>query len=45
MYGQLFQAADTEGVGVVTGDVAVKFFEKSRLDPRVLGEASIISLY
>ncbi|KAI9792315.1 MAG: hypothetical protein M1816_002540 [Peltula sp. TS41687] len=38
VFGQLFQAADTEGVGVVTGDVAVKFFEKSRLDPRILGE-------
>ena len=41
LFGQLFQAADTESVGVVTGDVAVKFFEKSRLDPRVLGEVSI----
>lgn len=42
VFGQLFQAADTEGVGVVTGDVAVKFFEKSRLEPRILGEVSII---
>ncbi|KAI9669217.1 MAG: hypothetical protein M1817_004712 [Caeruleum heppii] len=38
LFGQLFQAADTENVGVVTGEVAVKFFEKSRLEPRVLGE-------
>ncbi|KAI9853198.1 MAG: hypothetical protein M1838_000054 [Thelocarpon superellum] len=38
LFGQLFHAADTENVGVVTGDVAVKFFEKSRLEPRVLGE-------
>lgn len=42
VYGQLFQQADTEGVGVVTGDVAVKFFEKTRLEPPVLGEASRI---
>ncbi|KAI9816348.1 MAG: hypothetical protein M1832_005105 [Thelocarpon impressellum] len=35
VFGQLFQAADTENVGVVTGDVAVKFFEKSRLEPRI----------
>ncbi|GAB0144009.1 hypothetical protein EsHS_00004506 [Epichloe bromicola] len=38
VYGQLFRQADTEGVGVVTGDVAVKFFEKTKLDSRVLGE-------
>ncbi|KAI9684669.1 MAG: hypothetical protein M1829_000043 [Trizodia sp. TS-e1964] len=38
VFGQLFQAADTEGIGVVTGEVAVKFFEKTRLEPRVLGE-------
>lgn len=38
VYGQLFRQADTESVGVVTGEVAVKFFEKTRLDPRVLGE-------
>jgi len=38
VYGQLFRLADTENVGVVTGEVAVKFFEKTRLDSRVLGE-------
>ncbi|KAK0634358.1 hypothetical protein B0T17DRAFT_513112 [Bombardia bombarda] len=38
VYGQLFRAADTESVGVVTGEIAVKFFEKTRLDSRVLGE-------
>ncbi|KAI1492858.1 hypothetical protein F5X96DRAFT_624637 [Biscogniauxia mediterranea] len=38
VYGQLFRQADTESVGVVTGDVAVKFFEKTRLDSRILGE-------
>ncbi|KAH0558338.1 hypothetical protein GP486_005001 [Trichoglossum hirsutum] len=35
---RLFQLADTENIGVVTGEVAVKFFEKSGLLPRVLGE-------
>ncbi|KAK4102492.1 hypothetical protein N658DRAFT_506128 [Parathielavia hyrcaniae] len=38
VYGQLFRYADTDNVGVVTGEVAVKFFEKTRLDSRVLGE-------
>ncbi|KAL2261953.1 hypothetical protein VTK26DRAFT_2910 [Humicola hyalothermophila] len=38
VYGQLFRQADTENVGVITGDVAVKFFEKTRLDSRILGE-------
>ncbi|KAL2131210.1 hypothetical protein VTI74DRAFT_5413 [Chaetomium olivicolor] len=38
VYGQLFRAADSDNVGVVTGEVAVKFFEKTRLDSRVLGE-------
>lgn len=37
-YGQLFRQADTDNVGVVTGETAVKFFEKTRLDSRVLGE-------
>lgn len=43
VYGQLFRHADSEGVGVVTGEVAVKFFEKTRLDSRVLGEVSSLS--
>ncbi|UKZ80766.1 hypothetical protein TrVFT333_008531 [Trichoderma virens FT-333] len=38
IYGQLFRQADTDGVGVVTGEIAVKFFEKTRLDSRILGE-------
>ncbi|KAA8894505.1 hypothetical protein FN846DRAFT_900891 [Sphaerosporella brunnea] len=38
VFGQLFQAADNEGLGVVTGELAVKFFEKSGLSPRILGE-------
>ncbi|OAA55805.1 ef hand domain containing protein [Niveomyces insectorum RCEF 264] len=37
-YGQLFRQADTESVGIVMGEVAVKFFEKTRLDSRTLGE-------
>jgi len=37
-FGQLFQQADTDRLGVVTGEVAVKFFEKTRLPPSVLGE-------
>ncbi|KAL2160775.1 hypothetical protein VTH06DRAFT_972 [Thermothelomyces fergusii] len=38
VYGQLFRQADADNVGVITGEVAVKFFEKTRLDSRVLGE-------
>ncbi|KAH8820494.1 hypothetical protein F5884DRAFT_51782 [Xylogone sp. PMI_703] len=38
VFGQLFRQADTDNLGVVTGEVAVKFFEKTRLEPRVLGE-------
>lgn len=37
-FGQLFKQADPEGLGVVTGDAAVKFFEKTQLDSAVLGE-------
>ena len=44
MFGQLFQRADSDGLGVVTGEVAVKFFEKTRLEPRVLGEVRILYL-
>ncbi|KAF2154899.1 hypothetical protein K461DRAFT_291803 [Myriangium duriaei CBS 260.36] len=38
VYSQLFQQADTDRLGVVTGEVAVKFFEKTKLAPNVLGE-------
>jgi hypothetical protein len=41
VYGQLFRQADSDNVGVVTGEVAVKFFEKTRLDSRILGEVSL----
>ncbi|KAI4116773.1 MAG: hypothetical protein LQ345_002865 [Seirophora villosa] len=37
-FGQLFSAADTDKLGVVTGEVAVKFFEKTKLPPATLGE-------
>ncbi|KAI4247373.1 MAG: hypothetical protein LQ352_006168 [Teloschistes flavicans] len=37
-FGQLFSAADTDKIGVVTGEHAVKFFEKTRLQPATLGE-------
>ncbi|CAI6333646.1 unnamed protein product [Periconia digitata] len=37
-YQYLFQAADTEKLGVITGEVAVKFFERTKLAPAVLGE-------
>ncbi|KAL8919129.1 MAG: hypothetical protein Q9172_005110 [Xanthocarpia lactea] len=37
-FGQLFTAADTDKIGVVTGEVAVKFFDKTRLPPATLGE-------
>lgn len=38
LFGQLFSAADSDKLGVVTGEVAVKFFEKTRLSPAILGE-------
>lgn len=37
-FGQLFSTADTDKLGVVTGEVAVKFFERTRLSSDVLGE-------
>ncbi|KAI1269587.1 hypothetical protein F5Y18DRAFT_104149 [Xylariaceae sp. FL1019] len=38
VYGILFHQADTENVNVVTGEIAVQFFEKTKLDSRILGE-------
>ena len=43
LFGQLFSAADSEKLGVVTGEVAVKFLEKTRLPPDVLGEVALLS--
>ena len=37
-YHQLFREADPDGFGAVSGDVAVKFFEKTKLAPEVLGQ-------
>ncbi|XHF98315.1 hypothetical protein AWENTII_001871 [Aspergillus wentii] len=34
---QLFQAADTTNLGVITGEIAVPFFEKTKLPPESLG--------
>ncbi|KAF7587673.1 hypothetical protein BBP40_006884 [Aspergillus hancockii] len=34
---QYFQAADTTNLGVITGEVAVPFFEKTKLAPDTLG--------
>lgn len=42
LFGQLFSAADSDKIGVVTGEVAVKFFEKTRLSPDVLGEVGLL---
>ncbi|OCL10120.1 hypothetical protein AOQ84DRAFT_337972 [Glonium stellatum] len=38
VFSHLFAQADTEKLGVVTGEVAVKFFERTKLAPAVLGE-------
>lgn len=40
VYAQLLKEADPDGFGAVSGDVAVKFFEKTRLAPDVLGQVS-----
>lgn len=37
VYYQLFQAADKTNLGVITGEVAVPFFEKTKLPPETLG--------
>jgi hypothetical protein len=34
---QFFQAADTTNLGVITGEIAVPFFEKTKLAPDTLG--------
>ncbi|KAK5951029.1 hypothetical protein OHC33_007782 [Knufia fluminis] len=38
IYGNLLKEADPDGFGAVSGDVAVKFFERTRLPPDVLGQ-------
>lgn len=39
---QLFQAADTTNLGVITGEIAVPFFEKTHLPSGTLGEVCIL---
>jgi len=39
---QLFQVADTTNLGVITGEIAVPFFEKTKLPPGVLGEVRCV---
>jgi len=43
VYGNLLKEADPDGFGAVTGDVAVKFFERTRLPPDILGQACYTS--
>ena len=39
LFGQVFSAADSDNLGVVTGDVALKFFpDRTKLPSEVLGE-------
>jgi epidermal growth factor receptor substrate 15 len=38
VFQHLFQQADTEKLGVITGEIAVKFFERTKLAPAVLEE-------
>ena len=38
VYGNLLKEADPDGFGAVSGDVAVKFFERTRLPPDILGQ-------
>ena len=38
VYGQLFRAADPDGFGAVSGDVAVTFFDRTKLSSEVLGQ-------
>jgi epidermal growth factor receptor substrate 15 len=35
---QIFAQADTQGIGIITGDVAVKVFQGAKLSPSALGE-------
>jgi len=40
LYGQLFQEADTDKLGIVTGEIALKFFQRTKLDFALLGEVN-----
>jgi epidermal growth factor receptor substrate 15 len=37
-YDRLLKEADPDGFGAVSGDIAVKFFERTKLPPDVLGQ-------
>ena len=39
---QLFQVADTTNLGVITGEIAVPFFEKTKLPSGTLGEVRYV---
>lgn len=43
-YAQLLKEADPDGFGAVSGDVAVKFFERTKLPPDVLGQVRRCSI-
>ncbi len=43
IYSQLLKEADPDGFGAVSGDVAVKFFERTKLPPDVLGQVRMSS--
>jgi epidermal growth factor receptor substrate 15 len=43
VYDQLLKEADPDGFGAVSGDIAVKFFERTKLPPDVLGQVSTYS--
>ncbi|PHH66837.1 hypothetical protein CDD81_5969 [Ophiocordyceps australis] len=38
VFGDLFKQADPDNIRIVTGDAALGFFDKTRLDSRILGE-------
>jgi epidermal growth factor receptor substrate 15 len=38
LFGQLFRDCDPEGTGVVTGEAAVKLFQKTKVSEQILGE-------
>lgn len=38
VYDRLLKEADPDGFGVVSGDIAVKFFERTKLAPDLLGQ-------
>lgn len=38
VYTTLLKEADPDGFGAVSGDVAVKFFERTKLPPEILGQ-------